>query len=554
MGWLARLFGRNHGKDVATDKSLPASPRPAAVARHAAPAASGPGGNGYAVVDVETTGFSPRNDRIVSIAVVLVDPRGQVQHEWSTLVNPQCAVGATHIHGIHDVDVIEAPAFGLLVSPLVQMMTGRVFTAHNARFDESFLRYEFGRSGWSWPAVPKLCTMEESNHFLPYLARRRLADCCWACGFQLVDTHTALADARATAHLLRHFLSGGTGTPALMSHRAVVGAAARTMWPTAPGTGRIADPGRPAATQSQRAVASMAAQRARPTTTLLESFTLSDALDEGAPQGALSYLETLVEVLEDGQLSESERQAMADIVDLYGLTGSDVVSAHSGFLRALAREAFDDGVLTRAERAELKQFADLLGVDDRTVSGLLSGEEEARLRQLSTALHALPAGWLLGEPLRVGERIALTGCEASGRDRLEQLAVAVGLRVTGSVSRRTAVLVSDGTVTGRKAEAAQQFGIRVVEPEEFEMLVRHIQPWESRTAASSGLRRNHPADGAAALSASLQADPTAAANGAQANPATVRAWAIAEGLTVGARGRMSSDIWTAYARATATAE
>ena len=56
---------------------------------------------GYTVVDVETTGFSPDNgDRVVEIGVVYVSPRGEVQDHWSTLVNPQRDVGPTKVHGL----------------------------------------------------------------------------------------------------------------------------------------------------------------------------------------------------------------------------------------------------------------------------------------------------------------------------------------------------------------------------------------------------------------------------------------------------------------------
>ena len=53
-----------------------------------------------AVIDVETTGLSPRTDRIVEVGVVLLDSRGDVEAEFETLVNPGRDVGPTGLHGI----------------------------------------------------------------------------------------------------------------------------------------------------------------------------------------------------------------------------------------------------------------------------------------------------------------------------------------------------------------------------------------------------------------------------------------------------------------------
>ncbi|QKE84388.1 exonuclease domain-containing protein [Arthrobacter sp. NEB 688] len=67
---------------------------------------------GYTVIDVETTGLSPeKGDRVVKIGVVYVSDNGEVQDNWSTLVNPQRDVGPTRIHGLTATDVAGAPTF-----------------------------------------------------------------------------------------------------------------------------------------------------------------------------------------------------------------------------------------------------------------------------------------------------------------------------------------------------------------------------------------------------------------------------------------------------------
>lgn len=581
MGWFRQLLGKEHPTSTGFRGSLGEpdgrrSEGDLTVAPTSSPSAASPSsapprqvsyvadGGGYAVVDLETTGLSPRQHRALDLAVVLVDRHGTVQHEWSTLLNPQGPVGASHIHGIRDSDVAGAPTFDGVLPQLAQLLAGRALVGHNVSFDAGFLRSEFARAGWDWPAVPMLCTMKESFHFLPTLGRRRLTDCCWASGIRLTDAHSALGDARATATLLASYLDHGAGVPPLPEHRGIVNTASIVRWPSGPRTGYVADPaaaGRALTPRARRVIAAASADR---TSTLVESFTLADALDDGAPRGTLSYLETLTEVLEDGQVSEAERAALVDVAGLYDLTDRDVRAAHRGFVRALAREALEDGVLARAEKAEIQHIADMLDVPRADLKGLLDGEEEARLAALSAGLAPLPGTWSNGEPLRVGQRVAFTGCDDDERAALERRAQERGVRVTSSVSRRTAMLVTDGSFSGTKAAAAVELGVRQVSPTEFATFLDHVQAAVEprRGPRSSGgtvepseeLGGSRPSGSDATLPTSepagvvLQGDPVMAGASGPSRPsaAAVRTWARAHGHDVGVRGRLAAEVWDAY--------
>ena len=65
------------------------------VAGQPAPAKGATTGAGFAVVDVESTGFSPQRDRVVEVAVVLVDGSGAVETEFATLLDPARDPGST---------------------------------------------------------------------------------------------------------------------------------------------------------------------------------------------------------------------------------------------------------------------------------------------------------------------------------------------------------------------------------------------------------------------------------------------------------------------------
>ncbi|ONI82183.1 hypothetical protein ALI22I_39270 [Saccharothrix sp. ALI-22-I] len=166
---------------------------------------------GYAVVDVETTGFAARgSDRVVEVAVVGLDSAGRVTDEWCTLLNPGRDLGPQHVHRIRAADVWHAPTFAQAAGALASRLAGRVVVAHNLSFDARFLIAEFGRIGVDLP-VTGLCTMRLADRYLPNRSGRSLAACCEAAGVVLESAHSALYDARATARLFAHYL--GFGAP-----------------------------------------------------------------------------------------------------------------------------------------------------------------------------------------------------------------------------------------------------------------------------------------------------------------------------------------------------
>ncbi|TQM82008.1 DNA polymerase-3 subunit epsilon [Saccharothrix saharensis] len=166
---------------------------------------------GYAVVDVETTGFAARgSDRVVEVAVVGLDDAGRVTDEWCTLLNPGRDLGPQHVHRIRAADVWHAPTFARAAGAVAARLAGRVVVAHNLSFDARFLTAEFARAGVDLP-VTGLCTMRLADRYLPNRVGRSLAACCEAAGVVLDSAHSALHDARATARLFAHYL--GFGVP-----------------------------------------------------------------------------------------------------------------------------------------------------------------------------------------------------------------------------------------------------------------------------------------------------------------------------------------------------
>jgi DNA polymerase-3 subunit epsilon len=157
---------------------------------------------GYAVVDVETTGLG-RDDRIVSAAVYRLDARGDVQDHWYSPVNPQRDPGPVWIHGLTGAMLAGAPLFGDIAAELADRLAGRVLVAHNAVFDWSMLAREFARAGSAAPVDHRLCTIVLAKELGLPLANYKLESLAAHYGVVQRRAHHALDDARVLAETFR---------------------------------------------------------------------------------------------------------------------------------------------------------------------------------------------------------------------------------------------------------------------------------------------------------------------------------------------------------------
>ncbi|WP_329036113.1 DEDDh family exonuclease [Streptomyces sp. NBC_00178] len=157
---------------------------------------------GYAVVDVETTGLA-RDDRIVSAAVYRLDARGEVEDHWYTLVNPERDPGPVWIHGLTS-DVLEgAPLFPEVAAELSERLAGRVLVAHNAAFDWSMIAREYARAAVTAPVEQRLCTIALSKELRLPLPNHKLESLAAHFGVVQQRAHHALDDARVLAEAFR---------------------------------------------------------------------------------------------------------------------------------------------------------------------------------------------------------------------------------------------------------------------------------------------------------------------------------------------------------------
>jgi len=160
----------------------------------------------YAIIDLETTGGQPTQDRITEVAIFIHDGE-KVVDQFDTLLNPGRPIPAfiSQLTGITNDMVRDAPKFHEVARKIVEMTEGCVFVAHNVRFDYSFLKKEFADLGYNY-SRKTLCTVRLSRSLMPGQPSYSLGKLCQNIGIPLEGRHRAAGDAAATAILFDRLL------------------------------------------------------------------------------------------------------------------------------------------------------------------------------------------------------------------------------------------------------------------------------------------------------------------------------------------------------------
>lgn len=203
----------------------------------------------FAIVDLETTGWSPDDARITEIAAVLVSG-GRVQAQFSSLVNPGRPIPeqVVALTGISDAMVAAAPPLSRVLRTFLALADGCVLTAHNAAFDVGFLTAACRACGLPWPGFPVLDTVELARRVLrdDEVPDCKLATLAEFFGARTLPAHRALPDALATAEVLAGLLSrlAASGARTLTEAGVTVYTGASAAPPAQEGTGALIEAGR----------------------------------------------------------------------------------------------------------------------------------------------------------------------------------------------------------------------------------------------------------------------------------------------------------------------
>lgn len=285
----------------------------------------------FAIVDLETSGLEPSGARVIEIAILLVNSKGEIHEEYATLINPENGqVGPTFIHHISEEAVLTAPTFKEVVGDILKRFENRIIVAHHAAFEDKFLAAEFKRAGVKIPPLPALDTLWLSRQVVD-LPNYKMQTVLQHYGIEETDLHTALGDVRALNKILSTLLSQSSNVFFPTSHSAL---------PQIEVSGK----------QKTR-VTNLRKGEKGWINSLLEKFPENGSGITSEIEG--DYLDLLTRVLADGKILGEEAKALSKLAGEAGLGRNQLIVLHETFINQLRSQAESDG---NVDTVELKQI------------------------------------------------------------------------------------------------------------------------------------------------------------------------------------------------------
>ena len=159
------------------------------------------------MIDFETTGLSPdMGDRITEVAALRIE-HGRITDRFVTLVNCQARIPSfiTGLTGITQAMVDRAPPVAEVVPQLLEFIGSDTLSAHNASFDEKFLRAESARLQLAPAHQALVCSLKLSRRVFPGLSSYKLGQLSGQLGIAFKSAaHRAESDAEVAAQVLIH--------------------------------------------------------------------------------------------------------------------------------------------------------------------------------------------------------------------------------------------------------------------------------------------------------------------------------------------------------------
>lgn len=161
----------------------------------------------YVVFDIETTGLSPRYNKIIEIGAVRIRD-GKIQDTYSRFVNPEVPIpySITKLTSINDNMVLDAPTIETVLPEFLDYVGDAILVAHNAGFDTGFIKEFARRQGLAFDYTI-MDTMTLAHILIPELGKYTLDRLCKQFNVSLENHHRACDDAAATAEIFLKMLA-----------------------------------------------------------------------------------------------------------------------------------------------------------------------------------------------------------------------------------------------------------------------------------------------------------------------------------------------------------
>ncbi|MFC3884217.1 ATP-dependent DNA helicase DinG [Bacillus songklensis] len=162
----------------------------------------------FVVVDLETTGHSPKQgDKIIQVAAVVVE-KGKIVERFASFVNPKTHIPSfiEQLTNINDEMVKDSPLFEHIAPDVLKLLDDAYFVAHNVAFDLSFLQAELHECGYDTLYNSTIDTVELARILLPAAEGYKLSQLAETLHIKHENPHQADSDAEVTAYVLLSLL------------------------------------------------------------------------------------------------------------------------------------------------------------------------------------------------------------------------------------------------------------------------------------------------------------------------------------------------------------
>lgn len=295
----------------------------------------------FAIVDLETSGLEPGSARVIEIAILLANSKGEIHEEYATLINPgNGQVGPTFIHHITEEAVLSAPTFQEVAGDILKRFENRVVVAHHAAFEDKFLAAEFERAGIKVPPLPALDTLWLSREVLD-LPNYKMQTVLQHYGVEELDLHTALGDVRALNKILPSLIENAESILFQTTH---------SIMPEIEASGK----------QKTRVTNLKKGEKGWMHNLLAK---LPEHGSATSNEIEADYLDLLTQVLADGKIIGDEAKALGKLAGEAGLGRSQLVELHEKFVAEIKVQAEADGSVDSSELKQIENAIKALNLD-----------------------------------------------------------------------------------------------------------------------------------------------------------------------------------------------
>ncbi len=160
----------------------------------------------YSVLDLETTGFSAKNEKITEVGILKIK-NGEVIDEFSCFVNPEKHIPArvTEVTNITDDMVKDAETIDKVFPKILDFIKDTVIVAHNAGFDIGFLKQNARNLGYEFDFT-YLDTLSLAKQLYPEYKRYKLEKIAENLGIKVEVAHRALDDVKTTVQVFNKMM------------------------------------------------------------------------------------------------------------------------------------------------------------------------------------------------------------------------------------------------------------------------------------------------------------------------------------------------------------